>query len=187
HVICAFLFCLAMIAGALYARWTGQWISFILVIWTAALITFYDYAAKYLVAPGLLSLGLIRFFHALVPAPQVPLLWHPLLLLNHVTVLSLVAYRWEEKRPALTPIHWIVTLSGLVVIDGLFIGLLAWRRMATQTSFAAALWVKPALLAPAVAAAIFLTLVWFIRRRSSSAREAGQRLMLYGLLWLILY
>ena len=35
-----------------------------------------------------------------------PLLWHPLLLLNHVTILSTVAYLWEQKRPALTKLHW---------------------------------------------------------------------------------
>ena len=38
---------------------------------------------KYLVAPGLLTLGLIRFFQALVADPSVPLIWHPLVLLNH--------------------------------------------------------------------------------------------------------
>ena len=107
HVICGLLIALAVGAGALYAKWSGQgWPSLVLVVWTAMLIVFYDYAAKYLVALGLLSLGLIRFFHAVVPAPSLPLLWHPLLLLNHVTILSLIAYRWEEKRPPLTPIHW---------------------------------------------------------------------------------
>ena len=30
------------------------------------------------VAPGLITLGLIRFFHACIPAPNVPLLWQPL-------------------------------------------------------------------------------------------------------------
>ena len=44
--------------------------------WTACPRTtpnWHDLAGKYLVAPGLLSLGLIRFFHATVPAPQLPL------------------------------------------------------------------------------------------------------------------
>src|SRR5439155_20651966 len=56
HLVCAFLIFVALAAGAAYAFWSGQrWISLILVVWTAALIVFYDYAAKYLVAPGLLS------------------------------------------------------------------------------------------------------------------------------------
>jgi hypothetical protein len=54
-------------------------------------------------------------------------------------------------------------------------------------SFARALKVTPALIAPGVLAAAFVGLALFIRARSTSSREAGQRLMLYGLLWLILY
>ena len=50
----------------------------VLAIWTGFLIAFYDLAGKYLVATGLVTLGLIRFFHAVIPAPHVPLLWHPL-------------------------------------------------------------------------------------------------------------
>src|SRR5438067_1721994 len=90
HLICSMLILLALLAGAAYSQLSGQgWISMLLVIWTAMLIVFYDLAAKYLVALGLLSLGLIRFFHAVIPAPQLPLVWHPLLLLNHVTLVSL--------------------------------------------------------------------------------------------------
>ena len=159
----------------------------ILVAWTALLIVFYDLAAKYLVALGLLSLGLIRFFHAVIPAPQLPLVWHPLLLLNHVTILSLVAYWWEEKRPALTPIHWAAVPGGLAVIDALVIGLMAWRRTPEHGSAIDALRITPALALPVGAVMAFVLLAWMIRARSSTPREAGQRLMLWGLLWLIIY
>ena len=129
HLICGLLITLALLAGAYYARSSGQgWMSLILIAGTAAFIIFYDLAAKYLVALGLLSLGLIRFFHAVIPAPQLPLLWHPLLLLNHVTILSLIAYRWEEKRPPLTPIHWAAVPGGLMLIDASLIGLVVVRR-----------------------------------------------------------
>ncbi len=188
QTIAGLLIAMALCAGVLYARWSDLgWMPVILVAWTALLIVFYDLAAKYLVALGLLSLGLIRFFHAVVPAPQLPVLWHPLLLLNHVTLLSLVAYWWEEKRPALTPIHWTAVPGGLVVIDALVIGLLAWRRTPVYGSVTEALWIKPGLALPAGAVAAFVLLAWIIRRRSSTPREAGQRLMLYGLLWLIIY
>jgi hypothetical protein len=182
------LIIMALAAGAAYARWSGQgWPSMILLVWTAILIVFYDYAAKYLVALGLLSLGLIRFFHAVIPAPQLVLLWHPLLLLNHVTVLSLVAYRWEEKRPPLTPMHWAAVPGGLAVIDALLIALVIWRRGRPDVGLLTTLKISPALIAPAVAVVVFLFLAWIIRRRSANLREAGQRLMLYGLLWLIVY
>jgi hypothetical protein len=185
HLICGLLIAMALVAGAYYARSAGQgWLSLILIGGTAAFIVFYDLAAKYLVALGLLSLGLIRFFHAAIPAPQLLLLWHPLLLLNHVTILSLIAYRWEEKRPPLTPIHWAAVPGGLVLIDAVLIGLLVVRRGPT---LAEALNVTPALVAPAVAVLMFILLAWVIKVRSANPREAGQRLMLYGLLWLIVY
>jgi hypothetical protein len=187
-MICGGLILLALLAGAAYSRLTAQgWISMLLVVWTALLILFYDLAAKYLVALGLLSLGLIRFFHAVIPAPQLPLVWHPLLLLNHVTVVSLVAYRWEEKRPPLTPIHWAAVPGGLAVIDALLIGLLAWRRTRGSDSIVHALRISPMLIYPALAAAGFIVLAIAIARTSGNWRAAGQRLMLYGLLWLIVY
>jgi 4-hydroxybenzoate polyprenyltransferase len=188
HVVTALLLTLAIIAALAYARWSAQgWFSFILVIWTAALIALYDVAAKYLVALGLLSLGLIRFFHAVIPAPQLPVLWHPLLLLNHVTVLSLIAYRWEQKRPPLTPIHWTLVPGGLAIADALLIALVGWRRFPRSGSLAQALSIEPGLIAPAIAAMVFIGIGFWIRLRSTNRRDAGQRLMLFGLLWLIVY
>jgi 4-hydroxybenzoate polyprenyltransferase len=186
HAVCVALFAGALAAGAFYGRLTGQWMSLVLVVWTGMLIAFYDLAGKYLVALGLLTLGLIRFFHALVPAPHVPLLWHPLWLLNHVVVLSAVAYWWEEKRPPLTRLHWVGVIGGLVAIDAMLIGLVASRR-AGGGGWAAAVRFEPGLLLPAVAAAAFVVLAWRVRRRSATSREAGQAVMLYGLLWLIVY
>jgi hypothetical protein len=198
HWICIGLGLLALAAGAVYSRWTGQWMSFMLVVWTGLLIAFYDFAGKYLVAPGLLTLGLIRFFHAVIPAPTLPLLWHPLLLLNHVTLLSVIAYAWEQKRPALTRAHWWGVLGGLVVVNGMSVALVWWRRgrpgLGTNPSLhdlidtiRAGLRIEAGLVLPVVAACGFVTLAVFMWRRSGPAREAGQALMLYGLLWLIVY
>ena len=188
HIIAGLLFTMALVCSFLFERWSNDgWMSIVLVVWTATLIIFYDLAAKYLVALGLLSLGLIRFFHAVIPAPGLPLLWHPLLLLNHVTVLSLVGYWWEEKRPVLTPLHWAAVPGGLVAIDALLIGLLALRRGPQADSLVEALLIRPSLALPAGAVVAFILLGWIIRDRSATPREAGQRLMLYGLLWLIAY
>jgi hypothetical protein len=188
HVVCAALMSMAVLAAAYYsslARDNGM--SVILVIGTGTLIAFYDLAGKYLVAPGLLTLGLIRMFHALIPDPHVPLLWHPLWLLNHVAILSTVAYGWEEKRPPLTRRHWWGVLGGLAVVDGTLIALVAARRGAGETGLASALRVETGLLLPVLASVVFVLLAWRVRRRSATSREAGQALMLYGLLWLIVY
>ena len=182
HVIC-FLLALSAILGGVffvYSNTINGWATLILVIATGLLITFYDSAGKYLVAPGLISLGLIRFFHSIIPAPEMPLLWHPLLLLNHVAILSTVAYVWEQKRPALTPLHWWAVLGGLGFIDAAAIGLSAWRRPAS-------LWITPGLMLPGAGALLFVAIALLVRRRMGLRREAGQTLMLYGLLWLIVY
>ena len=192
HVVCALLGLMALTAGAVYAATSGTgWMSLALVVATGGLIAAYDLAGKYLVAWGLLFLGLIRAFHALIPA-QVPLVWHPLLLLNHVTILSLVAYVWEEKRPSLTPIHVWTVLSGLVGIDALAIGGLWWWRAGRLgrndlASVVDALWIEPMLLLPLAAVAAFIAIGWSIRIQHPNPRQAGAALMLYGLLWLIVY
>jgi 4-hydroxybenzoate polyprenyltransferase len=197
HVVCTGLGLLALVGGWYVAHYhMGGPVnfgptSFMLLIWTASLIAFYDFAGKYLVAPGLLSLGLIRFFHAAIPAPLLPLLWHPLLLLNHVTILSAVCYRWEHKRPSLTAVHWWAVLGGLGFVDAICIALVWWRRQ-DRGSFAGALWITPALLLPLAAVIVFIVLALWIRRELAAEgrageRRAGQVVMLYGLLWLIVY
>ena len=188
HVICVLLGLMAIVGGALYSRWTGQQMSLLLVGWTGILIAFYDLAGKYLVAPGLLVLGLIRFFHAIIPAPELPLLWHPLLLLNHVTILSVVAYVWEEKRPALTKAHWWGVLGGLAAVDVLSLALVYYRRTTlAENPWTDGLRLEPALLIPLACVLAFVAIGWSIRKNTPNSREAGQKLMLYGLLWLIVY
>ena len=187
HAICFLLAGCAVAAGAAYAQISSVHglLSFLLVVGTGLLITFYDVAGKYLVGPGLLTLGFIRFFHAAIPSPEVPLLWHPLLLLNHVTILSTVAYVWEEKRPALTRLHWWGVLGGLGLFDALAISVVAWRRY--DGSMVEALHIRPGLLLPGAAALLFVATAYRIRKTSPTRRGAGQKIMLFGLLWLILY
>ena len=187
HLVCSGLFMLAMVSAAAYSYFTGIWFSLGLAIFTGLLIYFYDVAGKYLVAMGLLSLGLIRFFHCLIPAPQLPVLWHPLLLLNHVAVLSAIAYYLEEKRPALTRSHWWTVLGGLAMLNAAVIAIVATRRADRDGSWTSDLNIAPVLLWPAGAAVAFGLLAAWIVRRSATGREAGQQLMLYGLLWLIVY
>ena len=191
HVICGFLMVMALGCGLWYALTTGHWMSLVFLAIAQGLIWFYDLAGKYLVAFGLLTLGSIRLCHALVPAPQVPVLWHPLLLFTHVTVLSTIAYRWEQKRPPLTLAHRAVVAAGLAVINGVAIALLGAALEDGDVLWAfqhdeAMRW-TPWLLLPAGAVVAFIGIGAFIRWRTPGLRDAGQKLMLYGLLWLIVY
>lgn len=181
HILCITLAAMALAAGAIFAMVSHSgWRSLTLVLWTGFLISFYNLAGKYLVASGLLTLGLIRFFHAVIPAPWLPLLWHPLLLFTHVTLLSAIAYAWEQKRPALTRLHWAAVILGVIGIDAAAIALV-WLRSP------ASLWLRPGLALPLGLVAVFVLIGWYVRRKSSTRRQAGQRIMLLGLLWLIIY
>ena len=163
-------------------------LSLMLMAATGSVITFYDFAGKYLVAFGLLSLGVIRFLHATIAAPQLPVVWHPLLLLDHVALLSAVGYHWEEKRPPLAATHWWTVIGGLAGINVLMIGGLGWKLGDESLSgLPAALGMRPALLLPMAAAIVFVGIAYLIRRQNPVSRDAGQKLMLYGLLWLIVY
>ena len=186
HTICAGLALMAICGGAAYAHWTEPtgMMSLMLMAVTGMVITFYDFAGKYLVALGLLSLGVIRLLHATVAAPQLPVVWHPLLLLDHVALLSAVGYHWEQKRPPLEATHWWTVIGGLVGINLLFI---AWKLGDQTLRVQAALELRTALLLPTAAIVVFLGIGFAIRKRNPVSREAGQKLMLYGLLWLIVY
>lgn len=187
HVICVLLAVCALVAGGFLWRYSENYgmFSFILVIATGLLISFYDAAGKYLVGPGLVTLGMVRFFHSIIPFPQFGIPWHPLLLLNHVVILSTVAYSWEEKRPSLSRIHYWSVGTALLSIDALLIGLKIWLR--NGQSIVDALQLQIGLLYPLGAVALFIMLGMRIKSRAASRRAAGQKLMLMGLLWLIIY
>jgi hypothetical protein len=189
NAVCVMLAVAALLGGVAVARFTGAgWMSFMLVVWTLVLILFYDFAGKYLVAPGLIALGLIRFFHATIAAPRLPLLWHPLLLLNHVTILSTICYAGEAMRPALTKVHWWAVLGGLGLVDVACVALVGYRRaVRTGATWHEALVVNEGLIYPLVAIAGFVALALFVRHVAGGTRRGGQTLMLYGLLWLIVY
>ncbi len=191
HFICGLLMVMSLGCTLYYAVVTRHWMSLVFVALAQALIWFYDLAGKYLVAFGLLTLGAIRLCHALVPAPQVPVLWHPLLLFTHVTILSAVAYRWEQKRPPLTMAHIAVVTAGILVVDGVAISLLGAALRDGDVLWAlqndpAMTW-TPWLLLPIGAVVAFVGVAAYIRWRTPGLRDAGQKLMLYGLLWLIVY
>lgn len=190
YIICVLL-ALLTLAGGILLMWLMPgmqgWVSLAVLIWTGLLIVFYDVAGKYLVAPGIISLGLIRLFHGIVPAPQIPLIWHPLLLLNHVALLSAVAYRWQEKRPILRRVHARIILSALLALNLVMIVLVWWRRTQPGMSLAESLWLEPAIVLPFLAALMFIAIGYSIYWWSDTPRQAGQTVMLCGLLWLIVY
>ncbi|MDB5298099.1 MAG: polyprenyltransferase [Phycisphaerales bacterium] len=193
--VCGLLLALSLGAAAVFEFvGGGRSPAVALTAVTLGLIWFYDAAGKYLVGPGLVTLGLVRFVHALVPSLEIhpavppaawhPLLWHPLWLLNHVTILSTVCYGWEQKRPALNAKHWGCVLLTLLAIDGTAAW---WIGTRGHGSAAENLRLDWRLAGPALASLAFVAVALRVKRRAPTSREAGQATMLYGLLWLIAY
>lgn len=192
-LICGLLLSCALAGGILFSQHqadmrVGQ-ITLLLVLGVTGLICFYDFAGKYLLSLGLLTLGLIRFFHASIADPTLSQPWHPLLLLNHVTIISTVAYAWEQKRPLLTRRHVIVVGLGLAAINALLIALLAYRREDRPGGWMEDLSITQGLTLPGLAVVLFVLVAFAIRRGHSQrdSRSSGRLLMLVGLLWLIVY
>lgn len=191
--ICASLLSCALAGGILLSQQQndariGQ-ITLLLVLGVTVLVCFYDFAGKYLLSFGLLTLGLIRFFHASIADPTLSMPWHPLLLMNHVTIVSSIAYSWEQKRPLLTKRHVAVVGLGLLAINAALVGLLAYRRGGREGSWIEDLSITPALVLPALALVLFVLVAMTIRstKGGRDTRAAGRLFMLVGLLWLIVY
>src|SRR5690606_15373734 len=119
-----------------------------------------------------------------IPAPELPVVWHPLWLMNHVTIISAIAYRWEAKRPPLSRSQAWTLAAGLVLLNAALIVAFFLRR---GESFAESLRLSPALIPPVLAAAAFGVVGFLIKQRANDRRAAGKALILYGLLWLIVY
>lgn len=183
-IIVAFLLLLmSLFAAAMLTPLSHEFIpwSLLFTFATALLIVFYDATSKYLGAVGVLTLAAIRGVHCLIGHPQTPLLFLSMFLLNHIFIVSLLAYPLENKRPHLR--IWDVTLGTFGVLMG---NLLALIYMWLRGTFQMPVWKM--LLGPSIAAAIFiLWALWLLTRKTLSPRQRGERLMLMGLFWLFVY
>lgn len=203
NILCILAFAVGITGGIWTAFNSGYTtISLFFLFWTIALILFYNFVGKFLGASGVLSLGLVRFFHAATAQPRLMILCHPLLLLNHVTILSAVCYVLESKRPRLTSLHRWTIGGGLVLLDLFLLSgvLLATVIRHRGQSLTAMLGFHLATLWPLLLAGVFAAIAYRMLRRLPvlagplPAREviacrhrAGRKLMFLGLLWLVIY
>lgn len=209
NILCLAAFAVGIVGGLWTALslWrtvgaTAAGMSLFFLFWTIALILFYNFIGKFLGASGVLSLGLVRFFHAAVAQPHLAVIWHPLLLLNHVTILSAVCYVLEGKRPRLSSLHRWTIGSGLVLLDLFFVSgtlvVTLLRRHNHEVAWLMGL--TRGVLWPLLAAVVFALVTLLLLRRLpvvaeavpgrevvSRRHRAGRRLMFFGLLWLVVY
>jgi len=172
------LFAAAMLMPLSNTYWP---LSFLLAFATALLIVFYDATSKYLGGLGLLTLGLVRAIHCMIGNPQTPLLFLSMLLLTHVALISLVAYRYENKRPRLKWWDVATVITGLVVLNTTALAYMYWRGALVTENL-------PMLIGPGIAALVYLLWATFtLRQKKLTPRQRGERLILMGLFWLFIY
>lgn len=182
HLVAGSMAAAALSGGVALAAWTPRGAeSLALLLLTGSMVLAYDFAARWFVTFGLLTLGAIRFSHALIAAPEMPLLWHPLLLMNHVVVVSAVAHRVLDKRPPFSRRQVACVVAGLACMNAAAIAGTLWRR--GEAAWQGALAIDGRLLAPIGAAAGFVLLVGLLR----AAGLRAQGLITASVLWLIVY
>ena len=174
HLIAAGLLTLAMYAAWRVDQLLGHDLrTLAAVLVCAGFIAFYDVAGKYLVAVGLVTLGLVRFTHAASVQPGLDVPGHALVLLNFTTVLSTLGYALEDKRPTLRLSHVLFVAALLSVVN---VAVLYRHPMLLQS---------PALALVVGAILLFGLTAGLLAAQTTGRRELGKRVMLLGLLWLI--
>ena len=154
---------------------------FIFAVITVGLIVLYDGTTKYLGGIGILTLGVIRAVHCLIPDPRVPLLYLSMFLLCHVFFVSLVAYRLENKRPRLGRLDVRIGVVSVFLLCALALGY-TWKNGVFPGN------THRMLFGPAGAAIVFVVWAWLLgKNQKLSQRQKGERLMLMGLFWLFVY
>jgi len=192
----AALFAAALAGGAIGLAWLYGRPCLDIAIIAGLLIVAYDTGLKRFPICGLLLLGAIRAVHcqisgvatAAVNAP----LWVSLFLFTHVTVVSWIAYGWEDKRPRIrTAARWGLA-AAVVAVDFALIDLFGlWRVWAAPlaTMPVAAIPARRFLAIPLAAGAAYgVILFWILFSvRFPGGPAKGRMAMRLGLIWLLVY
>lgn len=147
----------------------------------ATLVVFYNAAAKFLPAVGILTLGLIRASHMLIGDPRLVFCWPVWLIMTHVIVVSALAHRLERKRPYLSqPELWGLS-AGWAFWS---LAMIFWmsQRGGLTADHMPLLWVGPI-----TAGLVFLAMMVLAARCLHDGRRAGKAIMRWGLIWLIVF
>ncbi len=205
YLIAAGLLVVGVSGGVAYALTEGGgFASVFFLAWLVVLIFFFNLAGKFVGGVGLLTLGLIGFFHAAVGQPRLSVIWHPLLIMDHVAAVAFVVYALEGRRPRLSRGHGWGLLFGLIGLNVLFaagivlIGAIRARSIARGLDV---LNITEAWLYPAIAALVFAAFLVAlmlslrpmaageqpVRQLVELRRRMGSRVQIFGVVWLIVY
>ncbi len=174
-VVVASSLMLAVLGGAAF----GQ-TALLLTVLTSAGILFYNVAAKYVPAAGVVTLGLIHGVHMLIPDLQPPSILPVALVMTHAMVIGGIVYWMEDKRPRISRRALILMMLGWAFWMTL---LLAYGDSNDIVHPEADLRM---LVYPLVAVASFAALGWWKASRVGG-RAGAEKIRRYGAMWQSLY
>ncbi len=172
----------ALMISVVAAAVLGPW-SVWLTLFAASLVLFYNAAARFVPAVGIVTLGIIHAVHMLIPYPEMPIVLPVWWSMSHAMMLAIGVHMLESKRPRLTR----------RAVLGIVVGWMFWSVMLLLLAMDRGIGVWPdsvplhGLLYPAGAMIIFMV---FARWKISTAPDwpaAAEKLKRYGAMWHAVY
>lgn len=164
--------------------------SVILTLILAFGILFFNTAARFVPAVGLVVLGLLYAGHILIPNPELRFMWPVWLVMTHALIVAAATHVLARKVPPISTRAACLAVLGWIVWSVLILSV-GWFRSATGTDEARAIWptwVSPtAAIGPILLTACFVLLAVRRTRQYGFGPRAADKIYRYGSLWLTLY
>jgi hypothetical protein len=172
----------ALMVAVLAAAVLGPW-SVWLTLFTASLVLFYNAAARFVPAVGIVTIGIIHAVHMLIPYAELPILLPVWWSMSHAMVLAIGVHVLEMKRPRLTSRAVLGIVLGWVFWSVLLLLLALERGVGVWPESLPAI----GLLWPVGSMVIF---VLFARWKIATAPDwvaGAEKLKRYGAMWHAVY
>lgn len=173
---------LSLIVATLGALALGQDAAMMCLL-TAGAVFFYNAAAKFVPAVGLVALSLIYAAHMLIPNVGLVFVWPVWLVMTHALLVGAATHRLGRRRPTLSMATIVAATLGWAFWS------LALLYVGRQRG--GSLWpdfVRPtAAIGPFVLAVAFVIFAWRKARKATTPAKAADKITRYGALWLTLY
>ncbi len=164
----------------------------------AGAILFFNVAAKFIPAIGLVVLGLIYGGHMLVPNVGLHFLWPVWLVMTHALIVGGIAHSLARKVPPISGRAVSFAVAGWAFWSGVLL-VVGWSRAASieglgpvrREDLAGGPWPGwldvTVALPPAILALLFALFAWRKLRIAGAGPRAAEKIQRYGSLWLTLY
>ena len=134
-------------------------------------------------ALAFVTIGLVHATHMAIPNHRFGFTLPIWLSMTHAIVIAMLVHRFEEKRPAITPLAIGVTAAGWLFWS---VTVLTWGWWHTDGSWPLNTPIWPGVLWP-LAAVIGFAVVARLKTRVQSGTVASEKIRRYGAMWQSLY